>query len=106
MFTTISLATIYFTLNITGSNLRKYEVVHSETQRRDNWCVETRRRQSGKLAGSTYTVWTSPSGTKYYSKTKAIEAGFKDDRGEDVEGEKPKKKARTVRATTKRPKKD
>ena len=42
----------------TSSNLRKYDVVHSQTQRQDNWQVETRRRKSGKMAGSLYKVWT------------------------------------------------
>ena len=69
----------------TSSNLRKYDVVHSQTQRQDNWQVETRRRKSGKMAGSLYKVWTSPNGTKYYSQKKAMEAGFKDD-GNDAPG--------------------
>ena len=34
---------------------------------------------SGKLAGGLYKVWTSPTGTKFYSLKKAVEAGFQDD---------------------------
>ena len=55
---------------------RKYEVVHLEQNRQDKWTVETRSRKSGKLEGSTYKVWTSPNGSKYYSLKKAIEGGF------------------------------
>ena len=69
-------ATYYDTLQTSIHNQRKYDVVHSETSRQDKWEVETRRRQSGKMKGSCYKVWTSPGGQKFYSLKKAIAAGF------------------------------
>ena len=59
--------------------------MHTEKQRQDKWEVETRRRMAGKLAGGLYKVWTSPSGTKFYSLKKAVEAGFTDDEGGEVD---------------------
>ncbi len=51
---------------------------------------------SGKLKNSTYKVYIAPgdSGTKYYSMSKAVEAGFKADESHDgrkKRGKKPKK---------------
>ena len=43
----------------------------------------TRKRQSGKMKGSCYKVWTSPGGQKFYSLKKAIEAGF-GNKGQDT----------------------
>ena len=44
----------------------------------DGWKIETRKRMSGKLKGSTYKVFLAPSGAKYYSMAKAVQdGGFK-----------------------------
>ena len=81
-------------------NPRKYAIVRLEQNRQDGWTVEIRLRQSGKLVGSEYKVFKSPTGTTYYSKAKAVKDGFKEDKvGEVVDlsngsADPPKRQAR------------
>ena len=46
---------------------------------------------SGKMTGSLYKVFISPSGVKYYSLKKAAEQGMKDDERDGAEPKKPKR---------------
>lgn len=79
--------------------------MRSETRRQDNWQVETRRRNSGKLAGSVYKVWTSPQGTKYYSLNKAKAAGFDAVEANPNTGEGSENPSRKANGSRKRQKK-
>lgn len=97
--------TLLFESISTQSNLRKYEVLSTETNRQDMWQAETRKRQTGKLAGGLYKVWISPNGAKFYSGTKAAAAGFKNEEqgtaGDETHGE----NASNVKGRRKRQKK-
>ena len=60
----------------------------------EGWQVEMRKRLTGKLKGQLYKVFVSPTGTKFYSLTKAKEAGLKGKSIPDGRTKKAKKKAK------------
>lgn len=81
------------TQHISTCKPRKFDIIEL-ADGQDGWKIETRKRLTGKLKGSTYKVYISPSSCKYYALTKAQDNGFKATDAND--GRKNRRKKKTT----------